>query len=507
MTRKTFPIGVGLWIVLTVLMVWPAVLNGGPAWFNDSISYLSAPTKAFNIILGLELDTFGSKSGVIVGTSPPEVGSAVTINNPAIGRSIYYGAVITVVVNVFGFWGVALFQGFYTLLAITFFSTRMYGFDLRANFCICLILGLLTPIAFFNIYLMPDFLAGLTVLATIVLLYAFRKLNHFEMVFWVLTLLFALTSHTSHLLISIALFMFFIVIHIVRRVSSGWSGIPAVICIFAASVFLETIYVSVVTLQHGHEPIRPPFVAARLIDDGPGYEFLRTRCPSSGYEYCRYADRLPTDSVHFLWSKDPETGVFAIADEASRSKMSDQQFAFLVDVVKAYPFQQFSASIKRFLEQLSRFSVNEFSYSDRLKGELNERMSEEVFENFSSTRLYKNTMPLSIFSYIFLSVFILSVFFIIFYKSALNLVRQKFFGLAKAAPIDLIPLVMIAAGLLVNAAITGVLSEPFDRYQGRVIWLATFSAAIMAAHSLRSESPKAMTARSVGEHTLPLGRS
>lgn len=483
--RKTMP-SVFVITMLSVLMMWPAFLNKGPAFFHDSISYLSAPTKAFHFLFGFQLDTFGTAQDVSRsdqlnldesnGSHAEKQHVQYSIENPYVGRSIYYGVVVALLTAIVGFWSVPLLQSFIFSLALTLCIGKYCKKKLQATVFIGLCIAFFTTAPFFNIYIMPDFLAGLTIIAIIQLLASPEKLNKLEVIFWWSLLVFAVMSHTTHLLLAVVLSISVVLFGALFSLRKPFVGIVAVGLALACALTGEWLFETVVTANHGKPPLRPPFLAARLIDDGPGYTYLKERCPETNYEYCKYVGRLPVRSVDFLWSPDPKTGVFAVATDESRVKMSEQQFAFAIDVVAAYPIEQYWASQARFLEQLSNFSLLEFQYDDELRKKIENRWSETYYKKISSTKFFQNNFPIKFWSLVIYCSTVLSIFVIIFLfvlnfgKPKANMIADKHFYVFSIG---------LLLGLLGNAAISGVLSAPHDRYQARVVWLVCLLASTM----------------------------
>jgi hypothetical protein len=102
------------------------------------------------------------------------------------------------------------------------------------------------------------------------------------------------------------------------------------------------------TKMFGEPPIRPPFLAARVVADAPGASYLKARCSEAGFTLCRFVNWLPVVSTDtFLWSPDPTNGgVFAPSDPATQRGLSDEQCRFVLAVFMADPVGQTTAMVK-----------------------------------------------------------------------------------------------------------------------------------------------------------------
>ena len=90
----------------------------------------------------------------------------------------------------------------------------------------------------------------------------------------------------------------------------------------AVGVAGEAAFSAAVARVTGFAPVRPPFLSARLVEDGPGLDYLRAHCAGGGASFalCRYRDRLPLASDIFLWSGAPGPGVALPASKTLAAK-------------------------------------------------------------------------------------------------------------------------------------------------------------------------------------------
>jgi hypothetical protein len=226
-----------------------------------------------------------------------------------------------------------------------------------------------------------------------------------------------------------------------------------------------TAFTLAVTKLVGEPPLTPPFLMARLIDDGPGYDYLRDTCPGSGFLACRFAPRLPLPSDAFLWSKDSATGVFGASDPDVRRALSREQYRFAWAVLMHEPFRQTVVSLRNAAEQAFLLKATEFGYTPEEKATFVRKLPAAYFMVMRTTPAYTDRVPLVLLAVMsYLSSAIGIGFLVSFWVSGrLRQVR---------GPPHLAGLVCwVVFGVVANAAVCGIMSGPHDRYQARVVWL------------------------------------
>jgi len=476
-----------LWAVLVAAFIWPALLNGGPIWFSDSFSYLNGPKTALEQLFG------GDGGGALQGLAEPADSVAKGQDTPYAGRSIYFGFVMFSAFAMLGPFGVAALNAaiFVTALMVAlrpFFSDR-----LRGTLFVGVAIALLTAAPFFTSYAMPDFLAGITIICAVRLMGVPDKPTRAEAwVLWVIMLL-GLISHTSHLIVVTGLA---IVAPAVFRIYTGsWriGNSRTLMVAVGLAIFAEALFAATVTRIYGEPPLRPPFLSARMIDDGPGYDYLVENCPEAGFALCAFVDRLPQYSDEILWGREEGRAVYAGADAETQKALSSEQMKFALAVLKDRPGAQIQASLTRFGEQLRWFGLEEFAYFPALKATLDDWFSGAQKDQIRATGFYAETFPLAAANVLTKIVALISLVHLL----SLALIRSD---AQKPQQEEIrrgfvIFAVLIALAILGNAATTGILSTPHARYQARVIWLLPMLSAIVIWRDLLAENMRARARR------------
>jgi len=458
-----------LLLPLSVLsLLWPAFLNGEPLMFADTSAYVRAADAAVVKITGHS--TVWTRDGEIerlsgvrfVPTSP--VGPLEQNRVPLLGRSIYYG-VFAYAAYLFGsFWLLALVQAAVLGVAALLLHRRLLGpgafTDPNRLAALLLVLAVCTTAPFFCSFAMPDLFAGLSILAATLLLTQSGIRDPAER--WVCFAIAAIGGlfHASHILLLLGLAVLALAARFVVRTKISK---PGLICVAAAAglgLAGEFVFVQGVTVATGESPIRPPFVTARLIDDGPGLRYLRDTCPQNGLFLCRFKDRLPLHSDTFLWGATAPQGVFNTLDPADKRRLASEQTKFVLQVVRERPFEVVASSLSSALHQLRLFQLPEFNYPGIFDSS-GLPAAEQV--KVARTRAMRGDMPTLIFGLFASTMAALAL---------ISLLLQ-----AWEQRIDRRLVALVISGILLNAFICGALSTPHDRYGARVMWLLPMLAA------------------------------
>lgn len=500
-----------------VSLLWPLSLRGGPYVFDDSAPYLQGAATGFDLIFDWDSDladprrlpgysgaarspSANSVARELAEFAPPDMEAAApddADNQYAVSsaRSPYFGGIAFLTTEVLGRWGLPIFNAIsFVILALL---TSRYALGASAPGALgVIVVGILTPAPFYVSFLMPDIFAGIAILGT-ALVFAYR--DQIGTLGW-LTLAGLITTacvfHTTHLLLVVATAGCgtAIIVARERRLPLTTLALVALACVL--SLAAQYSFRSLVQQHYGTSPISPPFLAARVISDGPGYRYLKDNCGVKKSVFCDYIERMPGAEIEagsaywysdsFLWSKHTHNGVFSAAPHEDRAKMGDEQFGFAMAVAQAYPMDVTAGFLRNAWKQVFTNRLTEFSDLS-LGNDLLEAMGPKIGSSPLDQRQYDRF--LSTFETVNAVAFWLSILLL---SAALLLMKRS--GREAEGDIDtaikiVVSLVMI--GGLANAFITGGLSGPHDRYQARILWLPVFALFIvMARWALRSGNGK-----------------
>ena len=486
---------IGLIAACAVLLLWPALLNGQYIVFSDTPGYVRGAARAFDLLLGVESEWSALYDPSAASQGSVEAATSARLSADGYvqaGRSIYYGTMIYIGALIGSMWAGLVAQSVAVATAI-YIIFRAFDVGKGATWSIPLI-ALATPASFFASYLMPDIFAGVAILGIASLVVLWDRLRPWMRMTMAGLLAFSLLVHASHLALALALIGPAIIVSLLcsRRFRARSGILVAGIILFALAAEL-TFYRSVEAV-YGHSPVRPPFLMARVLADGPGTEFLRASCPESNFVLCDHLDALPMDADRFLWSED---GIYSQMTPPMREALSDEQIPILVGALWHDPAGQARAAFLNAVEQFARFSIEEFKYPHSLEDIMEANMPPAEFREFLNSSLHRQQFPLPEINVLFQALLMVAAAYLVF-----SLLRQVLDGSAVAtgsrrgattisdARADgrllLAVVAIVLLGVLLNAAITGALSTPHDRYQARVIWLVPMLALLVHAWRRRA---------------------
>jgi hypothetical protein len=464
-------------------LVWPAIINSGPVYFFDTAGYLRGGMQAFRALFHLNTEWSLSLLGETQG-SESAVGPAASASDTdgfvSAARSIYYGLFVYIGAISSSLWLVVFAQAALAAWAIYLSARLTIGTSWQTLPVILIPLGLLTPLSFFVSYLMPDVFAGVTILSVSALL-AYSTMSLLMRLQFFLILVLAMVFHTSHIAIAFLMSVIGLSVAFFTRMAFRWHVLAVLGSAIALGVLSQVAFYKTVEAVFGHLPTQPPFIMARMIADGPGLQYLKQTCPENGFRVCDFLENLSDDSDNFLWSSDPDVGVYGIAGWKTREELNQEQLSFVMQVLKFDFWGQLTSSMLNFANQLSRYSLSEFAYNDLLRSEIARILPASEKVSFERSSLYLETFPLREANSVQLFIVVLSSLVALAVCGGRVLWSHHFVRDNRIAVFS----IYVVAGVILNAAITGVLSMPHDRYQSRVIWLITFVAILLMAQSAR----------------------
>ena len=465
-----------------LLILAVVAINGHPSVFTDTDDYYA---------LGKELAT-------AVGLGPPPLDlSDFDVKQAAIdahmgytqmaSRSAIYSVFLYAIESAGTLWLVTLVQALaVSWLVMITWRVALPRVRRRTAVVMIGILALVSPLPFFAGFAMPDIFAGVALLAAALLLIYPNQLSRREYLAISATLTFALAVHTSHVLFMVPLIaaggLALAWLGIDRRSAArrlGGVGLAVIVALAANSVYGVAI-----RLRTGDQLRNQPFLTSRLLADGPGRAYLRHACADGQpYVLCAFKNKPLNDSEDILWSDLPGTGVFMLSNYATRVRIEEEEARFVLSTLMYAPGAQLIASLRNWGRQLALIQVDDpirdpvFYLTDPYWKATNLPQVIARIEDCGKrgtacpSRL---TVPVS--RWWHGGMLVISTLIVL--TGAVRLRRRESIN----APDDrhlLALIAIIAAGILLNAAVCGILSGPFARYQSRIIWLAPMLAMLV----------------------------
>lgn len=244
-----------------------------------------------------------------------------------------------------------------------------------------------------------------------------------------------------------------------------------------AGILLCPVSTYLVTGKFAFTPGGSTFVFGRLVQDGLVQRYLDDHCPDKTVKLCRYENDMPDTADEWLWTS---TTFYKLG---GWKRFRPEAERLIAATLRLYPYHHlrtaFEAALDQFLMFRTRLSVKPGDNVHVLTT-FGEQLSADANARFLSARQQSNKPDIAILNVIHVPVAAVSlgaIAFITVFKP------PKWIDKATRT---LCATVVLA--LLGNAVICGVLSNPNDRYQNRLIWLAVLAAALVAAEWRRART-------------------
>ena len=318
---------------------------------------------------------------------------------------------------------------------------------------------------------MPDVFTGVLVLVLALLIFVPERLSRRERVWLVAFAAFMIAAHQSHVLLALVLLAVLLPLRAARRRrrrcdSDRRRSLLAVIAL-----------VSVNLLAFGRASLSPfgnVFLLARVIYDGPGMDVLRRDCPAAGWRLCAFVDRMPAIADDFLWRAGRSGGAGRWRQAACRARQMRSSRAALA--------RRTSSELRAFgrnpMQQLARFR-----HRRRAAAVARHRHARGSSAIFHASRLSAYAASRQTVGELAVPGWMQTLHIATALAGVAGMLRNA--ADRTRASIDaggFAAAVLLA--LLANAAITGGLSGPHDRYQSRIMWLPPLIA-VLGIASLR----------------------
>jgi hypothetical protein len=433
-----------------VSLSWPAIYNHFPLMYWDSVSYLANGRK---VAQALFLHRFSPSYGV---------------------RSVFYGLAMFPLHWGRAPWMVVAMQCLLVAWVLWLVvrsiapSRKVMGY-----ISLMLLVSLLTSAAWEAAFIMPDILAPVLCLAIFLLSYAGNTLSRVERIALSLVAWFSITAHGSHLLLAVGLCFLLAVTTAIGQGIDGqlwrardFKALGQVVAIFMVAVASQ---LAVYSLLYGKPSLNgphPPFMLARVTSDGPGLWYLKEHCPQMHWAICDDMSSISAVPDTLLFAR---TASWKSSTEGARQRMDTEEMPIVLAILRAYPRQEFDHAASNFADQLKQFSLRGFVLNADMVELLN-ASAPQLTSGYLASRQARNALPLYRFSRLQWLVEIAALAIIAgLVPFFLRRLSRRMAGLS----------LLIAATIIGNAFITGVLSEPLDRYQCRVIWLVPLLAGLL----------------------------
>ena len=412
-----------LWLLSGILLLYPAFINGYPLMFPDGVDYLYFGRGVLRMLLTGQLSQYGMRSEVFSLSMCP--------------FSLCWS-----------FWPAIIFNaGLVTGTIYLLFQKRA-----KMSAAVLISLSLFSTLPWHVSQVMPDYLTGLMPIWLFLLLSPRPRAEQFFLAF---SLAYGLLSHASHLVLGPAL-LGTVALLLPRK---QWHRLlPAGLTILTAVVFQLLLSLVLYGGPHLFNPKSPPFLLARLLADGTGIRYLREH-PED--KLSPFLPLIKPNSDQILWDDEGLIKTLQRQDPTLLKTLSSNQWSWAGRVVRAYPLEQTRASLVNWEWQIRHCNLDSYWSDPYIKTGLDFYFPGES-ERYARSAQARGTLPLEEVRQVLKIGMLLGALAIAIFLGKYHLPTE----------VDSRTLLfLVVTTLLMNAAVTGIISGPHPRYQSRVIWL------------------------------------
>lgn len=435
------------------ILSWVAVANGFPLVFADSGTYLRIPLELF------------------YPTDRPPV----------------YGLAIGLPLWIMGVWGIVAVQAMGSVLIIAM-TLAIGGGRLHARGLVatCALLALGSSLPWFVGQIMPDVATGFVPLILFALLARPSDTPLWQRAGLAALLALLIAVHLSHVLLAVGLSGLAMVAMLLS--GTGWRetvrrSLPAMLAIMVTLLGLSSL-----NRVAGYE-FRPAlssdtFLLARLFDGHVAQPTLARLCRERALAHCAARPLVDDPSVAqpgqaYLWDQRSPLGAMLHRD---RPGVIAEQRVIIRTVLRDDPGGVAASAWRGFTEQLTTVRkgvLPPYAANMQIAHILKARLP-DAYRAFAVSRQQRGALdPLKFAPDVAVAVAVVLLLPLMLVR-AIRGRRWQLLGLTG----------LVVATLLLNAAITGDLSGPDDRYQSRVLWLLPLLAACFAIAAAQRPVPE-----------------
>lgn len=473
-----------LWVAAAVISLASVlIVNGGALFYFDTIGYVSQGREAL-AQLGFE------EPAVAPAADDTQAGgegqAAPKLRTVDGSRSAFYSFLAGVLSRAGLLEGLILFNTGALFLCLWLIARAALrgaggGPSVAALVSAPLIVASLGSLPFYVAYLMPDLFAPVLILAVAGVTAFGRDMRAWELALIYLVGAVAVVSHLSHFAIAGLLFLATVVVSPLISRRRWWLGPGVALAILAAAYAQQSAFRVVVAKAAHSEVVIRPFLTARLIQDGPGLEYLNDHCPDAAIPTCALHEALGWSddpyrltASHIIFETSDRLGSFRLMTPEDQKAVADAQRSFFLAVLADRPAATVLAFLKNTLIQTGLISIDMTLQSDNVV-KRNAEVAGSLGGPLSHGRLTADQGWVGGIVALQGTVYLVALGLVVGFLLARGRVPWAVKGFA----------VMVLLGILANAFVCGAISQPATRYGARVIWLLPFLAAFMALFAPR----------------------
>ena len=441
--QGTFGRTSGAVLLGALLMTWPALYNGYPLLFPDSMTYVQdGPTIARALFLHNFAGYFGMRSFIY-----------------SLGILPFHWGITP--------WPIVALHALLTAYILWLVVRSIVPRQTATRYFVLLVpLTLLTGLGWVVSLIMPDIMGPVLYLSIYLLVFARETLSRAERLIVVSIAFWAAASHISHLMLAAGICVLLALLLVVRGRSTRlrWSAVGEVAMIVLMAISIQVALHAYLYGKPSLNGERPAYLTARIIADGPGRWYLERHCTNMKLAICDYVHDLPENPDGFLWDAN---GIWQKASPGARELILQQETRFVLATLRTYPREQLSISFRNFWQQLTTSDLSNGPNAWVLK--TFDGVLPGTRPAYLQSRQARQTLPDEFFTAVQDWTVITSLVAIgVLTPFVWRHLSPRVVGLAA----------VIFFTVIANAFVAGVFSEVDGRYQSRVIWLLPLLAGV-----------------------------
>lgn len=467
-----------LWLLAAALAIFSAlIVNGRPLFYFDTMGYYEQGITGLRGLGLLPAPEALSGAGAGAADASPH-----TVDG---SRSPFYSLLAGLLAAVGAFDLLIVFNVGVLVAAIWLVASilrRLYAptLDPVALTALAIIAGSLGSLPFYAAYLMPDLLAPVLLISVAAITAFGREMRPGELVAAFVLASIAIVSHLSHYGIAAAMVPAVALVAFLAGRRRWWLAPLILLAVVAVGYGQQQAFRLVAARTVKSDVVIQPYITARLIQDGPGYDWLEAHCPDTTVVTCKLWDALHISddpyrltASHIVFETSKRLGSYRLMTPEDQKAVSDAQVGFFKDVLKDMPFAVAGAFIANTFKQSAMVSVDMTIPTEQI-----ERRNRVVTATLTGPLLRGRLAGDR--RWIDTSVRLHRIYY------AATLLLSVVLLLGPGLPKGLRVFgVMILLGVLANAFVCGGISQPANRYGARVVWLVPMLAAMLLYWSAR----------------------
>ncbi|MDQ2954910.1 MAG: hypothetical protein M3R18_08265, partial [Pseudomonadota bacterium] len=330
-------------------------------------------------------------------------------------------------------------------------------------------LAMLTGLPFYAAQLVPDVFVALAVLSLYLL--AFRRAAPGPATRYglVAVIAFSVATHMAILALALVMLVLFAILRVVRHPLPRPVLVGPAIAL-AAGIVLALVSNLAIAGQLRFTPGGTSFLFARLIQDGIVQRYLDEHCPDQSIRLCAYRGEIANTADGWLWAND--TPFWKLGGPEGNA---GEERRIILETLPLYPSEHMRTALRAAFEQffMARTMTSLSPYDNDHTMMTLSKLAPDILPRLRAARQQREgALDLSSFNLVHMPIGFLAIAllpFIVVLGARGRLAHE-------AAALAL----TVLLALLANAAISGIFSNPVDRYQSRLVWLAPLSLAIAA---------------------------